>query len=65
MNKLIDKLAAFARDNGGGQVVEYALVISLVSIALALALGDAVSGLTATFQDLAARVSTCFADPTC
>ena len=65
MNQLIQSLgnaaATFAADEEGAQVVEYALIIALVSIALAVALaGDANTGLRGAFTTLVARVAGCF-----
>ena len=49
-------IRAFARDESGAQVVEYALIIAVVSIALVLAL----AALTNTpFDDFITRVKTC------
>lgn len=56
-------LANFARDENGAQVVEYALIIAVVSIALVLLLGSATGGLNfATFVD---RVGTCLTTASC
>jgi len=52
----------FSREEDGAQVVEYALVIALVSIGLALALKTAFTGgATSAFADLITRVKACFA----
>jgi pilus assembly protein Flp/PilA len=52
----------FAREDDGAQVVEYALVIALVSIGVAVALKTAfASGTTSAFSDLVTRVKNCFA----
>ena len=58
MNQLMQSLRAFAVDDSGSEVVEYALIIALVSIVLAIALGSA--GLSDAFGDLATRVTSCF-----
>jgi pilus assembly protein Flp/PilA len=50
-------MISFAREEDGAQVVEYALVIALVSIALAIALGTAFSG--NPFTTFVGRVGTC------
>ena len=65
MNKFIKSIGpcvtAFAREEEGAQVVEYALIIALVSIALAVALaGTATTGLRGAFTTLIARVVGCF-----
>jgi pilus assembly protein Flp/PilA len=48
----------FLRDEEGAQVVEYALVIAMVSIALAVAL-SALAGPTSPFTAFIARVQAC------
>jgi pilus assembly protein Flp/PilA len=58
MNKLLQSVRSFAVEDEGSQVVEYALIIALVSIVLAVALGA--SGLKNSFANLAARVTSCF-----
>lgn len=60
MNKLRiavdDAIHSFAKDEEGAQVVEYALIIAVVSIALVLALQSLGGGSLATFIT---RVTTC------
>lgn len=59
-----NSLLSFARDEEGAQVVEYALIIAVVSIALVLAL----KGLTASgggFSSFINRVSACLTGGTC
>ncbi len=54
----------FVNDEEGAQVVEYALIIAVVSIALVLALG----GLFANggpFASFITRVKNCLTTPTC
>jgi pilus assembly protein Flp/PilA len=59
---LKDTVVGFVREDCGAQVVEYALVIALVSIGLAVALSTAFgSGATSAFADLVTRVKSCFA----
>jgi len=54
-------IVRFYREESGAQVVEYALVIALVSIGLALALSTAFSSSTAAaFDALVTRIKTCF-----
>ena len=60
MNTLLkaasQSIRSFARDEEGAQVVEYALIIAVVSIILVVAL----RGLTGTsFDGFIARVATC------
>ena len=52
----------FMRDEEGVQVVEYALIIAVVSIALVLALQGLTNGNFATFI---ARVNACLTTATC
>ena len=62
MNKLISAFkqgsAKFVRDEEGAQVVEYALIIAVVSIALVLAL-KALTGPASPFTSFITRVTTC------
>jgi pilus assembly protein Flp/PilA len=64
MNKIVNAIKtsvqSFAKDEEGAQVVEYALIIAVVSIGLVVALGDAATGLRASFATLVTRVTTCF-----
>jgi pilus assembly protein Flp/PilA len=56
-------LGSFARDDDGAQVVEYALIIAVVSIVLVVALRD-ITG--ASFSGFINRVATCLtAGQTC
>jgi pilus assembly protein Flp/PilA len=62
MNKLTQFVRALATEDDGAQVVEYALIIAVVSIALVIAL----RGLDGTmFADFIARVETCLTTATC
>lgn len=69
MKKLSQPLGifkSFLQDEEGAQVVEYALIIAVVSIGLVVALGDATTGLRGSFTTLVTRVTTCFtAGSTC
>lgn len=60
MNKLINaakhSLQSFAREEEGAQVVEYALIIAVVSIILVVALRDLTG---ASFSGFITRVATC------
>ncbi len=59
-------VSAFMQDEEGAQVVEYALIIAVVSIGLAAALGASTGGLRSSFTTLVTRVTTCFtAGSTC
>ncbi len=59
MNKIAHAIRAFALEEEGSEVVEYALIIALVSIVLAVALAS--GGLDDAFTDLVTRVKACFA----
>jgi pilus assembly protein Flp/PilA len=64
MNQISSTLRAFLREDDGAQVVEYALIIAVVSIALVIAL----SALTANgggFSTFITRVTNCLTTPTC
>ena len=67
MNKLIKTIkngaVNFSRDDEGAQVVEYALIIAVVSIALVLALQALTTG--TSFNTWIARVSNCLTTTTC
>ncbi|MBT2322943.1 Flp family type IVb pilin [Variovorax paradoxus] len=60
MNNLMNSIRSFAKKEEGAQVVEYALIIAVVSIVLVIALGDETSGLRSSFATLVARLTTCF-----
>ena len=51
----------FAREEDGAQVVEYALIIALVSIGLAVALATNFGGTAGAMKTLVDRVKLCFA----
>jgi pilus assembly protein Flp/PilA len=59
-------VATFLRDEEGAQVVEYALIIAVVSIALTLALSNSSTGVGSSIGKLVSRLSACFsAGQTC
>ena len=66
MNKFLatikSDMANFARDEEGAQIVEYALIIAVVSIALVIALGTIGGGNMTTFIG---RVTTCLTTAVC
>ena len=62
MKKMMRGAADFGRDEEGAQVVEYALIIAVVSIALVIALQGMAGGSFATFVT---RVSTCLTTAVC
>ncbi len=56
----------FAREEEGAQIVEYGLIIAVVSIALIVALSALTgSGGTTPFATFVARVTTCLKGTTC
>lgn len=67
MNKFTNFISSFVREEDGAQVVEYALIIALVSIVLALALANSAGGggLAGAFAALVGRVTTCLTGPAC
>ena len=70
MNKFLtsvnNSVRSFTKDEEGAQVVEYALIIAVVSIGLVIALGGSATSLKSSFTTLISRVTTCFtAGSTC
>ncbi|MCE3606730.1 Flp family type IVb pilin [Massilia sp. P8910] len=62
LKTISQSVQSFARDDEGAQVVEYALIIAVVSIILVVAL----RGLTGTtFSSFIDRVSTCLTGGAC
>lgn len=62
MNALMQTLRAFAKEEEGAQVIEYALIIAVVSLALIVAL----KGLTTSgggFSSFINKVTTCLSTP--
>jgi pilus assembly protein Flp/PilA len=68
MNQLIKAIkngaVDFIRDEEGAQIVEYALIIAVVSIALVIAL-SAIAGGAGPFSDFITRVTNCLTTATC
>ena len=62
MNKLLQSMRAFAIEDDGAQIVEYALIIAVVSLGLILLLMGA-TGLD--FGGFITRVNTCLTGPAC
>jgi pilus assembly protein Flp/PilA len=60
MNKLLKSVGSFVREEDGSEVVEYALIIAVVSIGLVIALGVTAGGIGGAFATLITRVTTCF-----
>jgi pilus assembly protein Flp/PilA len=70
MNQFIksvnSSVRAFIQEEEGSQVVEYALIIAVVSIGLVTALGASTTGgLQGSFAALVTRVSACFSGTAC
>ena len=67
MNKFLNTLkssaVSFAKDEEGAQVIEYALIIAVVSIILVIALRGLTTG--TTFSGFIARVNICLTTATC
>jgi pilus assembly protein Flp/PilA len=62
MNKLFNSIRTFAIEDDGAQIIEYALIIAVVSIVLVIAL----RGLTGnSFSGFIARVGVCLSNATC
>ena len=62
MNKLLSSIRSFASEDDGAQIVEYALIIAVVSIALVIAL----SAITGTnMSGFITRVANCLTTSTC
>jgi pilus assembly protein Flp/PilA len=62
-NTLNQSVRSFANDEDGAQVIEYALIIAVVSIALVLALQGLTKG--GYFANFITRVANCLTTATC
>ena len=63
LHALTNALARFAHDEDGSQVIEYALIIAVVSIALVVALQALTTG--GQFDTFITRVKNCLTTTTC
>ncbi|SFH93289.1 pilus assembly protein Flp/PilA [Collimonas sp. OK307] len=63
LNATKHSIRSFAKDEEGAQVVEYALIIAVVSIALVLALKGLTTG--TTFSTFISRVNNCLSTSNC
>lgn len=63
MNKLLNGLKAFAVEEDGAQIIEYALIVAVVSLGLIALLMPAAGGLD--FAGFITRVNTCLTTGTC
>lgn len=61
MNQLMKQIGGFVRDEDGAQVVEYALIIAVVSITLVVALRNLNGN---NFSGFINRVGTCLTNGT-
>jgi pilus assembly protein Flp/PilA len=61
MDKLMTQVRAFARDEDGSQVIEYALIIAVVSITLVVALRNLNGN---NFSGFITRVGNCLTNGT-
>ena len=57
MNRLLQSMRAFAIEDDGAQIVEYALIIAVISLGLILLLMPATGGLD--FSGFITRVNNC------
>ena len=64
LNTVNQSIRSFAKEEDGAQVVEYALIIAVVSIALVVAL-RALTAAGGGFATFITRVSTCLTSTTC
>ena len=62
LNTVNNSIRSFAKDEEGAQVVEYALIIAVVSIALVIALQSLGGG---SFTTFIGRVTSCLTTATC
>jgi pilus assembly protein Flp/PilA len=62
LHTLKSSLARFAHEEDGSQVIEYALIIAVVSIALVVAL-QALTASGGGFSSFITRVTTCLTTP--
>jgi pilus assembly protein Flp/PilA len=62
LKTILDFVRSFAIEEDGAQVIEYALIIAVVSIALVIALQGVTNG---NFSSFIARVNQCLTTSTC
>ena len=60
-----NSMHSFAKDEEGAQVVEYALIIAVISIALVIALSTLTTDAGANFTTFIGRVRTCLTSANC
>ena len=64
MNKLINSIRSFAIEEDGAQVVEYALIIAVVSIGLVILLSTLLNS-GGAFSSFVTRVQACLGTNSC
>ena len=62
MNKFLQSIRSLATNEDGAQIIEYALIIAVVSIVLVIALRDLTGS---NFNGFISRVATCLTNATC
>lgn len=65
VNTLRQASAAFIKDEEGAQVVEYALIIAVVSVILVAALAGGNGSISDGFSSLVTKVNTCLTTGSC
>ena len=65
MSAIKNAIYNFAREEDGAQVVEYALIIAVVSIGLVAALGTGSNNIAENFTGFLLRVQTCLTGTSC
>jgi pilus assembly protein Flp/PilA len=65
MKSFTPAMVRFIKEEDGAQVVEYALIIAVVSIGLVLALDNSSTGITSQFGAFVTRIGTCLSTGTC
>ena len=64
MKSFTPALVRFIKEEDGAQVVEYALIIAVVSIGLVLALSDSKDGINSKFGAFLTRIGNCLSTTT-
>ena len=54
---LINRLRAFVRQEDGQDLIEYALLVALISLVAVIAIGQAGSAVNAIFQNITGRLT--------
>lgn len=64
LNTFKNSVHSFAKEEEGAQVVEYALIIAVVSIALVLVLSNSTTGISNKFSAFVTRIGNCLSGST-